>query len=324
MTERAPHTPTISVVMPVHNAAPYIEESVHSILSLEPSDFEFIIVDDGSTDDSVARIEAIQDPRIRIIRQPNQGVAQALITGMAHARAAVIARHDADDVALPGRLSAPLGLLRARPEIGIVGAAATITDAEGRPKGALRHAQDDASLRYAALFDSPFVHPTVMFRREAYDLAGGYRNDPAVFEDHDLWRRMAKVTRLANINDVLLRYREIPASASRIAQRNERTMEQRRRNLEDSGIPAHEAKLLSRTGFHHDLVTVAELRRIQDHLMNLAAASGAEGEERTRLLADARGRLRGFHLNGRGHLLAKAVDRLLMFIILNFKKPGKP
>lgn len=318
------HRPVISVVMPVHNAERYIDESVKSILAQEPADIELIVVDDGSTDASVARLESIGDSRMRIIRQSNQGVARALMTGMEQARAAIIARHDADDVALPGRLSAPLGLLRARPEIGIVGAAATVTDADGRPTGELRHAQDDASIRYAALFDSPFVHPTVMFRRSAYDLAGGYRDDATVFEDHDLWWRMSKVTRMANISDVLLRYREVPTSASRMAKRNERTMEQRRRNLIDSGVPEREALLLSRSGFHHDLISFAELRSVRAQLKRLVDTSGAEGAERAHLKADAYGRLRGFHLNRRGNPIAKAIDRSLMHLLLNLPGTGNP
>lgn len=316
MPEPTTPTPTVSVVMPMHDAAPYIEESVRSILAQDIEDLELIIVDDGSTDDSVARIETIDDNRIRLFRQENRGVASALITGMQHARGALIARHDADDVALPHRLSRPISFLEAHREIGLVGSAAVVTDAEGRAKAELRHAEDDPSLRYAVHFDSPFVHPTVVFRRAAYDQAGGYHADSDVFEDHDLWWRMSKVTRMANLTDVLLRYREVPVSASRTARRNERTIEQRRRIFLERGIASHDAVLLARTGFHHDRISVSEFRHLRSHLLSIIDQAGATGRAKAMLEADARGRLSGFHLNARGNPIAKAVDRMMMAILL--------
>lgn len=323
MHERA-DIPLVSVVMPMFNASLFLAESVRSILDQDVEEFELIIVDDGSTDGSADHIMAFTDPRIRLIRQPNQGVAQALITGMRHARAPLIARHDADDVALPGRLRKPIDHLRNHPEIGLVGAAALVMDTDGAVLGDLRHPTDDPSIRFALLFDAPFVHPAVTFRRSVYDTAGGYRDDPSVFEDYDLWWRMSKHARMANLPEPLVRYRQVQASASRRAGRDERTIEQRRRNLMDlqPSIPIREARIISRLGFHHDRVGFHELRRLHARLIQAIALAGASGAAQERLRAQTRERLGCLHLTARSNTLSKAADRLLSYLALRLPIPS--
>src|SRR6476661_6105481 len=127
-------TPPVSVLMPVYNAGRYVAEAVESILGQTYADFEFLIVDDGSTDRSRAILEryAARDPRIRLVSRPNTGYAAALNELLGLARGELVARMDADDVALPERLLRQVNYLRAHPEVVCVGTAVHLIDGGGR------------------------------------------------------------------------------------------------------------------------------------------------------------------------------------------------
>ncbi|MBK7946176.1 MAG: glycosyltransferase [Flavobacteriales bacterium] len=202
MTDSAP---LVSVVMPVFNAERFLREAITSILEQRFTDLEFILINDGSTDGSAAIIASFTDPRITVITQANQGISAALNTGIAAARGGFIARMDADDVSHPDRIAQQVAFLQAHPDIGMLGTWATVEDEHGNRTGELEHPTDDARIRYALLFDSPFVHPSMMVRGALFQRTGGYDSDPAIFEDHDLWSRMILHTRAANLPAHLLR-----------------------------------------------------------------------------------------------------------------------
>lgn len=210
-------TPPVSVLMPVYNAGRYVAEAVESILGQTYADFEFLIVDDGSTDRSRAILEryAARDPRIRLVSRPNTGYAAALNELLGLARGELVARMDADDVALPERLLRQVNYLRAHPEVVCVGTAVHFIDGGGRFLRDGHPGMENEEIQERALAgDCPLNHPSVMMRRAAVEVAGGYHPEFQPAEDLDLWLRLGEVGSLTNLPDVLMKYRQHIASFS--------------------------------------------------------------------------------------------------------------
>ncbi|MDD5349310.1 MAG: glycosyltransferase [Chthoniobacteraceae bacterium] len=212
--------PTISVVLPVHNAARYLAQAVESVLAQTFRDFELIAVDDGSTDRSpdLLRRFAQRDPRVRVLSRPNTGIVGALNDGLAAARGRYIARMDGDDVADPARFERQLAYLEAAPDCVALGTAVRFTDPEGRPLKAYRPPAGHDAIRAELSWGNggALVHPTVIFRREALAACGGYRQPFLFIEDLDLYVRLLRFGRLANLGDILLSYRQHPRSVNHI------------------------------------------------------------------------------------------------------------
>jgi glycosyltransferase involved in cell wall biosynthesis len=176
--------------MPTRNALPYLDEAVRSILSQSHGDFEFVILDDGSDDGSRERLRywAATDGRIRLIEgERSLGPVGSSNLVVENARAPIIARMDSDDVSTPDRLERQLELLRRHPEAVLVGSVWEGIDRHGRM---VREA--DCSKVGENGFAAPFAHGSVMFRREAFLRAGGYRLETAYWEDLDLFLRIAR------------------------------------------------------------------------------------------------------------------------------------
>src|SRR5471030_1969141 len=168
-------TPVVSVVVPVYNDERFLREAIDSILAQTCRDFEFIVIDDGSTDESPSIVASYTDPRIRLIRTGAQsGVAAALNAGIRAASSDLIARQDADDVSEATRLERQIAAFRARPQLALLGTQATIVDASGAVRGRTERSLDVAALRWYALLDNPFIHTSVMIRRDVVDACGGY------------------------------------------------------------------------------------------------------------------------------------------------------
>lgn len=205
-------TPEITVLMPVHNGEAYLREAVDSILTQTFRDFEFLVVDDASDDRTVEILESFGDPRLRLVKSRERlRFSGALNLGLEQARGALIARMDADDVALPDRLARQREFMRAHPELGLSGGLAT---AFGLRRGTyFRPPMTSAEIQAYLLFDSPFVHPTVVLRRELVE-RHGLRFDPAFCpaDDYELWNRAARLFPVANLDRVVLRYRVHGAS----------------------------------------------------------------------------------------------------------------
>lgn len=202
----------VAVVIPVYNGESWIAESVESILSQEGAALEVVVVDDGSRDASVEILRKIRDERLRIVQMgANVGLIGALNAGIRETTAPFIARHDQDDVALPGRIGAPLRLLKSRPEMALVGSCAALVHDDGYVRRRkLSYPRSDVDIRFQMFFGNPFLHSATMFRREALELAGGYRVQPwgNFPEDYDLWTRLSRVGTMANLEEPLVMYRQ--------------------------------------------------------------------------------------------------------------------
>jgi cellulose synthase/poly-beta-1,6-N-acetylglucosamine synthase-like glycosyltransferase len=206
--------PKISVVMSVFNGDCFLRESVESILSQSLRDFEFIIIDDGSTDGSGAILDSYQekDSRVRVLNQENRGLTAALNRGCQLARGDYIARMDADDIAGPDRLVLQLEFMEAHPEVAVLGGAVEFVDPTGKALNKVRYPVGNREIQTALLDSSVLWHPTVLFRKAAFLQVGGYRN--VIAEDYDLWLRIAEQFQLANLENVVLKYRVHPGQIS--------------------------------------------------------------------------------------------------------------
>jgi glycosyltransferase involved in cell wall biosynthesis len=198
--------------MPAYNAERYAAAAVESILAQTFRDFEFLIVDDGSTDGTRAILEryAAADPRIRLVSRPNTGYVVALNEMLARARGEFIARMDSDDISMPTRLERQLAYLDANPDCVMVGSRVRIIDPDGRPLtvmgDALTHEEIDAALMAAR--GQMVYHPSVVFRRGPLLAVGPYRLEYEPSEDMDIFLRLAEVGRVVNLAEPLLEYRE--------------------------------------------------------------------------------------------------------------------
>jgi len=215
LTRQGTVSPRISVVMSVFNARRYVARAIGSILDQTYREFEFLIINDGSTDGSEEVIRSYTDPRIRRFDHPNKGLAASLNRGILLSQGEYIARMDADDIALPTRLERQVRFLDEHPACVVVGTAAEVVGADDELKFVMCHPAEDVHIRWAILFDSPFVHSTVMYRREAVISVGLYNElGPAHVEDYEMWSRLAAQHRVANLAEPLLRYRDNPEGIS--------------------------------------------------------------------------------------------------------------
>jgi glycosyltransferase involved in cell wall biosynthesis len=210
--------PLVSVILPVYNGAAYLREAIECILDQTYSNFELIIINDGSKDNSAVIIEQFYDPRIRFYRQTNQGLAATLNRAIGLAKGEYIARQDQDDISLPQRFEKQVAFLLKHPEHGMIGTWAEIMVGEMETKRVHRHPTDDLTLKFELLFTNPFVHSSMMIRREVFDRVGLYSTDSSRQppEDFELWSRVARVYQVANIPEILHMYREVPHSMSRV------------------------------------------------------------------------------------------------------------
>lgn len=211
-------SPRVTVLMAVYNGERFLREAVESILGQSFRDFEFLIVNDGSTDRSGEMIRSFGDPRIRLVDNPeNIGLTRSLNRGLELAKGALIARQDADDISLPERLEREIGFLDGHPEVAVVGCQASYIDEHGRERKApvTGKATTAAGIRWQMLFGSPFIHGSVLFRREiVWERLGGY--DPAfrTSQDFELWSRLLAVAGAANLPERMVRFRTHAGSVS--------------------------------------------------------------------------------------------------------------
>jgi glycosyltransferase involved in cell wall biosynthesis len=202
-------TPAVTVLMPVRNGERWLEQSLSSVALQTARDFEFLVVDNGSTDRTpeILAQACASDKRFVALREPHRGIVPALNTGLAAARAPLIARLDADDMALPNRLERQLDFMARHPEVGLLGSWADVIDTRGKVYGHRRPLTGHDDLVRILKFSNPFIHPAVMFRTGLVRRLGGYRAAFEVSEDYDLWLRMSEVTVLANLPEPLVFYR---------------------------------------------------------------------------------------------------------------------
>ncbi|EJN00871.1 glycosyltransferase [Herbaspirillum sp. YR522] len=207
----------VTVLLPVYNGAADVVQAVRSILAQSFGEFELLIINDGSKDNSAELLATLSDPRIRVVHQENMGLAATLNRGLQLANGRYIARQDQDDLSHPQRLEKQLAYMEAHPDCILLGSAADIWIQDQPTDRVHQHPTDHATLSFDLLFNNPFVHSSVMLRRDRVLAAGGYSTDrerqPP--EDYELWSRLARAGQVANLPERLLVYREVPQSMSR-------------------------------------------------------------------------------------------------------------
>jgi len=199
--------PEATVLMPVWNGEKYIRDAVESILCQTRGDYEFIIIDDGSTDGSAGIVSSFTDARIRFLRHEHHaGLAQRLNEGLDMARGAFVARMDCDDISLPARLEKQLHLLRSSPETGVCG---TWVQTIGSTHATVwQYPVGHDAIKAGMIFGPALAHPTVMLRSDTLRRHRlRYSTDCEAAQDYEFWMRCIRHTRFANIPEVLLRYR---------------------------------------------------------------------------------------------------------------------
>lgn len=201
--------PAVSVIMPCWNGERYLEIAVHSILNQSFENFELLLIDDGSTDSTPDIIQALakKDPRIIPHAGEHAGLVAALNMGLRLSKAPLIARMDSDDIARPTRLAKQVAAFADHPNLVLLGTQAQLIGPEGQSKRKLHVPTNNAELQKALATSCPFIHPSVMFRREAVDKSGAYNELYRHAEDYDLWLRMAGIGDIANLHEDLLQYR---------------------------------------------------------------------------------------------------------------------
>ncbi len=196
--------------MPVYNGGIYLEKAIGSILTQTFTDFEFIIIDDGSTDNSLVTLSryAAQDSRIKLVSRENRGLVKTLNQGIELAQSALIARMDADDIAMPERFAMQKAYLDNNPEILCVGGRVKVIDSKGRfliSNDAKTNPEDAESSALNGI--SPIIHPSAMLRTEALKQVGGYHEADYPAEDLALWLNLCAIGKINNIPDIVLKYR---------------------------------------------------------------------------------------------------------------------
>ena len=215
--------PAVSIVMPMRDAAPWLGECLDSITSQTMDDLELVVVDDGSTDDGPGQVcrHSRKDPRVRLLANPGRGLVSALNHGLASARAPLVARMDADDRMHPQRLEAQVGALAARPHLSLVACQVRAFPDDSLGAGMREYMRwqngclSETQVTSQIYVESPFTHPSVLFRRDAVQALGGYRDGPFP-EDYELWLRMAQAgLSMEKMPFELLEWRQHGSSLSR-------------------------------------------------------------------------------------------------------------
>lgn len=275
-------TPDISVVMAVFNAARFLRPAIESILAQTHQRFEFIIVDDGSTDDTAKIAASYSDSRIRLVAQEHSGLVATLNHGLQLSRGEFVARMDGDDLSHPSRLQKQFEFLRTHPQHAVVGSTYEVIDENSRPLRVEAVLLDDEDIRAEMLARNPFAHGSVMMRRAALELPEVYRDIPSA-EDWDLWLRLSQRWQLANLPEVLYSWRQTTGSvlhtSQRTVQRSGRALQQREyRRRRDSAtlIPistavARQRKAALLSNVVRDPYGVARVQRLAAALRGRAA-----------------------------------------------------
>lgn len=308
-----PAAPLVSVLLAVSNGERYLRAALASILRQTVTDLELVVVDDGSTDETGNILAAVDDPRLLVLRNEERlGLAASLNRGLDEARGRYVARLDADDVALPRRLERQLQRMVSGSSIAVAGSAVLDIDAYGRPGALHLMPADPVAVRWAALFSSPFFHPSVLAERAVLERHGlRYDSEYLESEDYDLWTRLLMHAEGDNLPEPLVLYRVHPGQASRVRGELQRTF-QERVSLREIGrvapeLEADRAELVRRVGAglpidgerledaataYVDLLHAFELT-VQQSVARSKPAREAASRALARLALQASGRVRG-------------------------------
>ncbi len=193
--------------MPVYNGEKYIRETIESVLNQTYTGFEYIIIDDGSTDTTKQIITSFSDERIILVEANHGGIVQALNLGLKESQGQYIVRIDADDVCVSHRFETLLTYMEEHSNVVVCGSWATKINKDGEMRGGLQYPPvEDVAIRKYAILHNPFIHPSVIVRKKVISQVGGYRNFKHN-EDYELWTRILKVGAGHNIPKDLILYR---------------------------------------------------------------------------------------------------------------------
>ena len=227
---------TLTVLMPVYNGDRYLRPAVDSILAQTFTDFEFLIIDNGSTDQTEVILNEYQkkDARIRVLHR-EKGLVEALNYGFDQSRGKYIARLDADDICLPNRMHKQVEFMEKHAEVGVCG---SWIRCFGNYDQVTKHPVDDASLRAEMLFSPPFANSSTIIRQSVLKSHGIYFRNPPYSEDYDLWVRLSRVTHFANIPEILVNYRVYVEQTTQTHSQEmaQATLSIQKRQLTDLGI----------------------------------------------------------------------------------------
>ena len=206
--------PKVTVLMAVYNGEGYLRETIESILVQTFQDFEFLIINDGSIDSTREIICSYKDSRIKLVdNEQNIGLTKSLNKGWRLAKGELIARQDADDISEPERLARQVDFLEANSEVVLVGSWYKEIDSEGNFLRECSLPCDSTSIRWEILFYSPFVHSAVMFNKNTVSEQIGFYDEAFSYaQDYDLWWRITRNLKVANIDECLMRLRINPSS----------------------------------------------------------------------------------------------------------------
>jgi len=205
----------VTVLMPAYNTEQYIGDAIRSVLNQTFTDFELLIVNDGSTDKTEEVITSFKDPRIVLINQPNGGVSAALNTGLGQARGEYIARFDADDICYPDRLQLQYSFMKENPDYVVIGSDADYMDKNGEYLYLYRnigHTNEEINERITTY--CPFIHSSVFYIKEFALQTGGYDERAHTFEDWLLWKKFIKKGKVCNFRQPLISVRLNPESVT--------------------------------------------------------------------------------------------------------------
>ena len=256
--------PTISVLMPVYNAGAYLPAAVESILRQTWEDFELLILDDGSTDESAVYLASLRDPRIRIERSAgNRGLIETLNHGFQVCRAPLIARMDADDIAEPERLAEQKIAMDDDPRVAVLGSDLTALGATAGSSWVRFSEPED--VRIALLFENPICHPTVMMRRSCFS-SPLYPADYPHAEDYALWVQCGPMVQMRNLQQKLLRYRlhESQVSCRHSSVQEESIRRLVLRQLESMGLHPTAGELYVHQSMAHGFLPAPSVARLTE------------------------------------------------------------
>lgn len=202
--------PKVTILMSVYNDEKFVREAIDSILNQTFTDFEFLIINDGSKDDSLKIIKSYKDTRITLISRENKGLVYSLNEGIKLAKGEYIARQDSDDVSLPHRLETEVKFLDSHPKVGLVGSNYTIIDTKGKRMVTTNVFTHPADLKLTQITCNQFGHGSIMARKTILQKLKGYDKSVGHVEDYDLWTRISRVADIANIEEPTYLYRTNP------------------------------------------------------------------------------------------------------------------
>lgn len=327
MRSSVQNSPTVSVLMPVYNAGSFLQSAIDSILFQSFNDFEFIIINDGSSDESEMIIQSYDDPRIRYIKnESNLRLIRTLNKGLAMATGEFIARMDADDIAEPDRLEKQISFMKDNPNIGVCG---SWFQSFGLAENPVKYPTDDFSIRYTSLYQCPFCHPTVILRTNVIRKNQlEYSMDFPHAEDYEFWLRTSRVTQMANVPHYLLKYRQHESSISKVESQTQdsHSLRIRRMFFLEAGLSVtdEELDLFRNLNYQYNQFDIPNLERIGMLLCDIIEAcrlSGyLESGRLTELLSD-----KWYHLCTNHSRYGNVVWKLFWSIpLLSSKFKGSP